>query len=318
MAQLPSSQVVEPFGEVNVFTQPDGSTRVKAMVLMTPSVEGAQTGLAIDGSASMKALFGVGGAVSAIFGAQALPNIVEPVVRALATFLCHFDSDGRTSVIYWACGPGGAHVEDLGEVDAATAASRTFGPPKHFGSGTRLLPAVKYFLEQKQRAAAWSIFVFVTDGTIDDLADVQQYSLQLAQEIAAGRCGFVKLVLIGIGQGVDERQLESLDDLDFGGLTDPLGHPIDLWDHKLASEMRKLEEIFAEVVSADMILAPSAQVLDDAGRPVRPIGRASYNDGLPALLEFEVPAGTRSFTVVIPSGARIVQPLTGAASVGTG
>jgi len=36
MAQLPSSKVVEPFGEVNVWSQPDGSIRVKATILMTP------------------------------------------------------------------------------------------------------------------------------------------------------------------------------------------------------------------------------------------------------------------------------------------
>ena len=109
MAQLPSSIVVEPFGEVNVWPQPDGSQRIRATILMTPSVEGAQTGLAIDGSASMKTAFGAGAAVSALF-ASSTPNVVEPVGRLLAAFLSKFDTDGNTTVIYWACGPGGTLV----------------------------------------------------------------------------------------------------------------------------------------------------------------------------------------------------------------
>ena len=49
MSQLDSSKTVDPFGEVNVFTEPDGRIRVKATILMRPHVGGAQTGLAIDG-----------------------------------------------------------------------------------------------------------------------------------------------------------------------------------------------------------------------------------------------------------------------------
>lgn len=309
MAQLPSSRVIEPFGEVNVWTQADGSLRVKATVLMTPAVEGAQTGLAIDGSASMKSMFGVGGAVSALF-APATPNVVEPVARTLASYLANFDSDGGTTVIYWACGPGGADVEEVGDMDSAAAKTKSFTAPKHFGTGTRLLPAVRYFTEQKFASADWGIFVFITDGIIEDLADVQAYTLQLAQQIAAGQRKFVKLVLIGVGSEVDEGQMEALDDMDYGGLRTPEGHEIDLWDHKLASEMQKIEEIFAEVVSADTILAPSADVLDSAGNHVRPNGVGSYKDGLPALLDFNVPAGTTSFTLVLPGGQRVEQDIT--------
>ena len=308
MAQLPSTKIVEPFGEVNVWTQTDGSLRVKATILMTPQAEGAQTGLAIDGSLSMKSLFGGSGAVSALF-AQSSPNVVEPVARMLAAYLANFDTDGQTTVIYWACGPGGAQVEEVGDMDAATAKSRAFSAPKHYGTGTRLLPAVKYFTETRFAGVPWAIFVFITDGLIEDLADVKQYSQQLAQQIASGQSGFVKLVLIGIGHEVDEDQMEELDDLDYGGLKSPDGQAIDLWDHKLAAEMQKIEEIFAEVVSSEMILAPSADILDGAGNPVQPIGRTSYRDGLPALLEFIVPTGSSEFVLVLPGGPKIVQTL---------
>ena len=262
MAQIPSSKVVEPFGEVNVWTQPDGSIRVKATILMIPQVEGAQTGLAIDGSHSMKPMFGMSGAVSALF-ASTTPNVVEPVTRTIASYLAGFDTDGLTTLIYWACGPGGAQIEELGDLDEATARTKSFPPPKHFGTGTKLLPAVKYFTETRFPDVLWSIYVFITDGLIEDLSDVQQYSLSLAQQIADGKRNFVKLVLIGVGQEVDEGQMEALDDLDYGGIKGPDGQEVDLWDHKLAADMQKIEEIFAEIVSTDTILAASADIVDN-------------------------------------------------------
>ena len=51
MAQL--KKVVEPFGEVNVFPIAGGGTRVTATILMEPRREGAQTGIALDGSGGL-------------------------------------------------------------------------------------------------------------------------------------------------------------------------------------------------------------------------------------------------------------------------
>ena len=103
--------------------------------------------------------------------------------------------------------------------------------------------------------------------------------------------------------------MEELDDLDYGGLKDKSGTEIDLWDHKMAASMQKIEEIFAEVVTSDMILAPSATITDPQGVAVIPIGRGSYADGLPALLEFTLPAASKSFTLTLPNGTAISQPL---------
>lgn len=308
MAQLPSSQVVEPFGEVNVWQQLDGSLKVKATILMSPTVEGAQTGLAIDGSASMKGNFGTSGAVSALF-APSMPNIVETVARTLSSYLANFDSDGQTTVIYWAVGPGGGQIQELGDLTVDSAKAKHFNAPKQFGTGTQLLPALKYFTDARFSAAPWGLYVFITDGLLDDLPAVKQYTLDLAKEIAAGQRNATKLVLIGVGTEVDVGQLEALDDLDYGGLIGQDGQPVDLWDYKLAAEMQKVEEIFAEVVSSDTILAPSATIVDDRGRPVQPLNRASYNDGLPALIEFVVPAGATSFQLTLPSGAVVNQNL---------
>src|SRR6516165_3343886 len=56
MAQL--KKVVEPFGEVNVYPAAGGKVRVVATILMEPSREGTQTGIALDGSGSMQNLYG--------------------------------------------------------------------------------------------------------------------------------------------------------------------------------------------------------------------------------------------------------------------
>lgn len=306
--QLDSTKTVDPFGEVNVFGEADGSIRVKATILMRPQVEGAQTGLAIDGSNSMNQMFGASGAVSALF-ASASNNIVQPVARLMAEYLANFDSDGNTTVIYWACGIGGGDIQELGDMNAATARSYTFAQPKSPGTGTKLLPAIRYFTETKFPDAPWGIYVFITDGAIEDLDSVKQYSLQIGKEISVGKRGFTKFVLIGLGPHVNEDQMEELDDMDMEGLKDCKGDDIDLWDHKLASTMNKLEEIFAEVVSSEMILAPSATICDSAGNPVKPIGRSSYADGLPALLEFTMPGNSTYFKITLSDSKEIVQEI---------
>lgn len=344
MAQLEQSTVVEPFGEVNVFAEKDGTLRVKATILMKPEVEGAQTGIAIDGSKSMSQLFGGQVAISSIFGSQA--NLVEPVVQTIAEYLANFDSDGETSVIYWACGKFGNDLQIVGDIDAAAAASHNFPAPHDMGTGTKLLPAIQYFTETRFRDCPWGIYLFVTDGLIEDLEGVKIYTQQLAREIAGGQRKFTKLVIIGLGNDffyrnsktgdrvrADDAQsnllelehspdwdkseawsaLEELDDLDedevYGCIKDSQGDYVDLWDHKLASNMKSLEEIFAEVVSRNMIIAPSAEVVASDGTQVKPLDRDSYGDGLPALLEFKIPGNCNAFAIRLPDGTEITQPI---------
>src|SRR5207253_5293994 len=118
-----------------------------------------------------------------------------------------------------------------------------------------------------------------------------------AHDVAARRRNPLKFVLIGIGPEINESQMEELDDLD-------TGTGIDLWDHKLAAEMRVLQEIFAEVVDKNARVADHGRILDPQGRVVK-----NYEGvGLPAYLEFEVPAGAEYFTLEV-NGARIHQGL---------
>jgi hypothetical protein len=105
-------------------------------------------------------------------------------------------------------------------------------------------------------------------------------------------------VLIGVGPNVNEKQMEELDDLD-------TGTPIDLWDHKLAAHMRVLQEIFAEVVGKNARVADRGKILDPQDRVVK-----DYSDtGLPAFLQFEMPAGSAFFVLEV-EGQRVRQDLT--------
>src|SRR5262249_54222379 len=177
--------------------------------------------------------------------------------------------------------------------------------PRDFGTGTQLLPAVRYFLD-RFRSAPWGFYVFITDGELYDLDAVKQFSTQLARDIAAGRRNPVKFVLIGLGPEINERQMEELDDLE-------TGTEIDLWDHKLAAEMRVLQEIFAEVVDKNARVADNGRIVDPQGRVVK-----NYSDtGLPAYLTFTMPAGSTFFTMEV-NGQRIHQPLSDQAHVPPG
>jgi hypothetical protein len=298
MTQL--KKVVEPFGEVNVYPAPGGKTRVVATILMEPHKEGAQTGIALDGSGSMHKLYGVdggGGILSSIFGRPQLRNEITPVAQQICAYLARrIDADGGTTCVYWATGPGGSQIEVIGDLRAEEAERHVFGPPQDFGTGTQLLPAVRYFVE-RFHDAPWGFYVFITDGELHDLDAVKAYSTRLAREVAARRRNPLKFVLIGIGPEINEAQMVELDDLD-------TGTEVDLWDHKLAKEMRVLQEIFAEVVDKNARVADHGKILDPQGRVIK-----DYSDtGLPALLEFEMPVGAAYFTLDV-AGNRVHQGL---------
>jgi len=338
--QLPSDIVCKEFGEVNVRKTPE-ATEVLFTILMEPTgaeAEGWQTGVAIDASASMCGEYGKGlltgpkgptpqavlmdyaqkgwvgvvqqdGAQHLIWTDQAADdavergylcrtkNVVEPLVRETAGYLASsLDADGQTTVIYWACGDGGAY-EVLGDFDHEGCASMVVGGPNKtpFGNGTRLVPAVKYFVERFADAKR-GMYIFITDGRLDDLVEVKRYTKQLAKAIAAGKRNPVKCVLIGVGNEIDEGQMEELDDLDTG--TD-----VDIWDHKIAKEMRSLVEIFAEVVSEHQIVAPTATIYDESGNVA-----VRFADGLPAKVAFKMAASSNAFQLEV-AGRRICQPL---------
>ncbi|MEI7688022.1 MAG: vWA domain-containing protein, partial [Planctomycetota bacterium] len=225
------------------------------------------------------------------------PNIVEPLAREFIAYLAgNLDADGGTTVIYWA-GADGSATEVVG--DFTTEECRTLvisGPQKiSFGAGTKLEPAVRYFVDRFHDAKR-GMYVFLTDGQLDDLEAVKRYTKALAVEIEGGRRNSVKCVLIGVGDNIDEGQMEELDDLD-------TGTEVDIWDHKIAKDMRALIEIFAEVVDENTLVAPSGTLYDSAGKVAK-----KFTDGVPAKIRVMLPAGSPWFELEV-AGQRIRQQL---------
>jgi hypothetical protein len=334
--QLPNHILHELFGEVNVIDRGDDK-EITATILLEPLKEGSQTGVALDGSASMKTWFGrhsrfrddydtslndkmVGeGKAKYLYedGVKVIeflqdglaelqqsgwiindPNIVEPIAREVIPHLAsRIDADGGTTVIYWACGDAGNEIEMLGDLTAEEAAATSYKGPENWGEGTCLLPALRYFIE-RFADAEWGFYVFVTDGNLDDLEEVKAYTADLAHRIHAGKAKPVKCVLIGVGTSIDASKLAELDDL-----PDQLGLDVDIWDHKIAGTMRDLRDIFAEVVDEGSVIASSARVFDGAGNVAK-----VWSDGVPARLVFTLPRDSTLFTLEI-EGHRIQQPL---------
>jgi len=329
MKTVPANMVLEPFSKLNYWALPNGGKRVRAYILMEQSIEGAQTGVAIDGSGSMSANFGkesmrqvrdltqqdkntlVRSGLTDLNNPRALAmlvqlgvlkmmpagkNIVQEQARDMTAYLSKFDADGGTTVIYWATGDG-KQIEVINDFTGEQCKTAVFDGPKNFGRETHLLPAIQYFVNRFEDAK-WGLYIFITDGQIHDLEGVKRYCTQLAREISAGKRNDLKFVLIGVGDEINEAQMEELDDLDTG--TD-----VDLWDHKIAKEMRQLAEIFAEVVSEAVILAPGQGIIRDVNGNVL----KDYRDtGLPALIVFETPADSNEFTLEI-GDMKVTQPL---------
>jgi len=332
--QLPSNIVAKEFGEVNVRISGKSLEVMFTILMepQGQEAEGWKTGVALDASASMKSSYGrkLEGKVpsdvmtnyekkgwiesrvedgnrvksfqkeayeDAIKQGYFKPssNIVQPLAREFTAYLAgNLDAKGGTTLIYWACGQG-AEIEVVGDFTESQCRILDVTGPKSLGLGssTILTPAVKYFVERFVDAKR-GMYIFITDGRIDDLDEVKTYTAQLTKDIASGKRNYVKCVLIGVGEGIDEGQLEELDDLE-------TGNNIDIWDYKIASEMQGLVQIFAEVVDENHIVAPTGIIYDDAGNIVK-----KYTDGLPAKVSISMPSTSQWFELEV-YGNRIRQ-----------
>jgi hypothetical protein len=299
MDTLIPSKVVAPFGKINLWRMSDGGKKVRAYILVEQQFEQAKTGVAIDGSASMRQAYGYPSGLMGMFSnKRSGTNVVASEAARFCGYLASRDVDNKTAIIYWGTGGRSQDIEVIGDLTEAQAKAYDFGGPKQFGGGsTALLPAVRYFVERFS-TSQWGLYLFVTDGAINDLEAVKKYSTELAQAIEAGKRPPLKLVLIGVGAQVEAKQMIALDDLE-------TGTSVDLWDHKIAAEMHDLGEIITEVVDETMVLADSAIVRDAQGALVK-----DYRDtGLPALLEFDLPNGAAEAFVLEVNGQVIRQPL---------
>jgi len=292
-------QVSRPLADVNLLPQKDGSHEV--VVCFMPDVDSlvgegdSRAVLALDASRSIKDQFGVGG----VFDTK--PNYVQGVARKLGEILCGVTRSSKVSLLYWAMGPGGAETEEVGEFDAAGCAKVALTGPKKkngWGTGTQMLPALRYTVEKVGKGADFTFGVIVTDGIIEDESACLSYCLKLGQEIVDGKRKPIKLVLIGVGAQVNEDQLQSFNDM---FETTPLKGKVDLFASGVAADMLSEADIigtlFGELMTEDVEVAASGRVVA-GGQEL-----ASYADMLPGKIRFMLPRGLKEFTVETPSGS---------------
>jgi hypothetical protein len=290
----------KPLADVNVPSpNKNGSNEVVVCFMPDPDVlwgeANSKAVLAIDASRSMKKMFGNVGP----FGGD--PNYVELVSRKIGEILCGITKDQTTSMLYWALGAGGGEAEEIGVFDQAACRSAKITGPKqgNWGTDTKILPPIKHIVENVFDKAEAVMGVIITDGIIIDEQDAIDYCMTLGKRLVAeNKTDKFKLVLIGVGEEVDEGQLERFDDM-FEG-TD-LEEDVDIWTHGIAASMQDESDIlgvlFGELISEETMVADSGSVLDANGNEIK-----SFPDGLPGKFRFELPQGQTSFTVHTPRG----------------
>ncbi len=293
-----------PLGDVNVFHNEDGTTDVVACVFPEPDLiisedKESRAVLALDASKSMKPVYG-----NPLYG---MPNYVELVAQKLGQILASVTRSGTVFMNYWAMGLNGDQIAPIGEFnEAGCLQAQVHGPASRgdWGKHTQMLPTIKHIVEEVFSKVDWTMGVIITDGLVEDEDACREYCLALGHQLKEqGKENDLKLILIGVGDDVDEDQLQRFDDL-FEG-TD-LDEEVDLWSARTAASMRDegdiISALFAEMMG-DVEVAPSGRVKDDQGNVV-----ANYADGMMGVIRFALPAGCQSFTIESPT-INVTQPL---------
>jgi hypothetical protein len=287
-----SEVAVKPFSDLHLKGQ-----HVIATLLHDPTVEGLDVALYMDGSASMENTYGPRGILAKLGPVR---NQVEPQMQWMLEYLANKDRDGILRVAYWATGSG-ADLEIVGDLEGAKAKQYKFPGPRAYGKATILLPVLRDYVahikkEVAERGARRGLAVIITDSQLSDAPDVIAYTQQVAKEIVAGRLPRINFVLLGVGEQVDEEQMEVIGHNDYPGV----GH---LWCHRHADRMEEMAELVAVLVDETMTVAAGGTVYDHNGKVIK-----VYEGRLPAVLEFDVPVGCKKFTLEV-AGQRFEQPL---------
>ena len=122
------------------------------------------------------------------------------------------------------------------------------------------------------------------------------YTQQVSKEIASGRLPRLNFVLLGVGEQVDEAQMERIGHEEYPGV----GH---LWCHRHADKLEEMAELVAVLVDETMTVASGGTIYDHTGKVIK-----LYEGRLPAVLQFEVPDGCKEFTLEV-GGQRFTQPI---------
>ncbi|MBX9568030.1 MAG: VWA domain-containing protein [Candidatus Obscuribacterales bacterium] len=283
--------VVKPFSDVH-----NQGGKIIATLLHDPTVEGLDVALYMDGSASMEDEYGPRGVLAKL---APVKNLVEPQMRWMLEYLANKDRDGVLRVAYWATGDG-SQLEILGDLAGKDAQNYKFPGPQYYGKGTVLLPVLRDYIahirKEVDKGAKRGLAVIITDSQIHDAADVKAYAAQVAKEISAGRLPRINFVLVGVGEQVDEEQMEEICHGEYPGI----GH---LWCHRIADRMEEMAELVAVLVDSTMTVAAGGTIYDDKGNILK-----VYEARLPAVLEFNVPEGCEAFTLEV-AGQKFTQPI---------
>jgi hypothetical protein len=283
--------VVRPFSDVH-----RTGNKVVATLLHDPTVEGLDVALYMDGSASMEDEYGPRGVLAKL---APVKNQVEPQMQWMLEYLANKDRDGAVRVAYWATGDG-SQLEVVGDLTGPQAKGFRFPGPRFYGKATVMLPVLRDFVahikQQVQTGARRGLAVIITDSQISDPNDVMAYATQVAKEISAGRLPRINFVFVGVGDQVDEEQMEKISHLKYPGV----GH---LWCHRIADRLEEMAELVAVLVDDTMTVAAGGTVTDEQGKVLK-----SYEGRLPAVLEFDVPPTCKAFTLEV-AGQKFTQPI---------
>ena len=283
--------IAKPFSDVHRV-----GNKVTATLLHDPTVEGLDVALYMDGSASMEDEYGPRGILAKL---APVKNLVEPQMRWMLEYLANKDRDGKVRVAYWATGDG-SQIEEVGDLTGPQAKDYRFPGPRFYGKATVMLPVLRDFVahmkQQVQIGARRGLAVMITDSQINDSKDVMAYATQVAKEIAAGRLPRMNFVFVGVGDQVDEEQMESISHETYPGV----GH---LWCHRIADRMEEMAELVAVLVDETMTVAAGGTITDEQGKQLK-----VYEGRLPAVLEFDVPATCKAFTLEV-AGQKFTQTI---------
>jgi hypothetical protein len=278
----PHEVISKPFSDVH-----NKGGHVIATLLHDPSVEGLDVALYMDGSASMEDEYGPRGVLAKL---APVKNLVEPQMRWMLEYLASKDRNGILRVVYWATGDG-SQLEVVGDLSGKEANNYKFPGPQYYGKGTVMLPVLRDYVafirNEVDKGAKRGLAVIITDSQLHDAKDIQAYSTQVAKEIAAGRLPRINFVLVGVGDQVDEEQMEEICHEEYPGV----GH---LWCHRVADRMEEMAELVAVLVDETMTVAAGGTIYDEKGNVLK-----VYEARLPAVLEFDIPAGCKKFTLEV-------------------
>jgi len=269
---------------------------IEATFAVDVAIEKLAAAFYMDGSASMKESenYGDPGWQFLGFNIGLRRNRVKEAMRVIIPYIASKDANGRCRVAYWATGQGGEKIEAIGEMSAQEADVHEFGGPQIFGTGTKLLPALRDFsayintLRKNSEDVRVAYAIFVTDGQIHDYNAVKEYTRELAQAIMADKFPRTVLMLVGTGPKVAHEQMEELSEMKIKGY---VGR--DIWCCAEADVIEDLPELVAHLLDENIpAFWGGATITGEQGRTL-----AAFEDMVPAVIRFSVKKSAQRFLI---------------------